>query len=241
MSPQIQSDGCARSMWRRCLASAFRTALACAIVGVATLYGPQAFNRQVAFPAFSYVTVILISTDATLGDTLRGCWLALYATVQGVVPAILSLWLIGPARLTAITTAIVVAVSAFVVALPENTHLISKRIALGQIVIVYIIAFVNGRQTETVMHPIHVAASTALAVVASVLALLLPYPSLACWEVRENCKNYADNASERLKLYVKAFTAEDNTSPKALISKANSLNKPANKLIQIIKSKQYEL
>ncbi|GFP98086.1 hypothetical protein PHJA_001952700 [Phtheirospermum japonicum] len=238
MSPQIQSDGCARSMWRRCLASAFRTALACAIVGVATLYGPQAFNRQVAFPAFSYVTVILISTDATLGDTLRGCWLALYATVQGVVPAILSLWLIGPARLTAITTAIVVAVSAFVVALPENTHLISKRIALGQIVIVYVMAFVNGEQTETVMHPIHVAASTAVGVVASVLALLLPYPSFACWEVRENCKHYNENASERLKLYVKAFTAEDKTYPKALISQAKSLNKPANKFLQSIKSKQ---
>ncbi|KAI3468580.1 hypothetical protein Pfo_025243 [Paulownia fortunei] len=236
-TPEIQSDR-ARAMWRRCLASAFRTALACTIVGVATLYGPKVINRQVAFPAFSYVTVILIVTDATLGDTFRGCWLALYATVQGVCPAILSLWLIGPAKLTTSTTAAVVAISAFVVALPENTHLISKRIALGQIVIVYVIAFINGAQTEPIMHPIHVAASTAVGVVACVLALLFPYPSLACFEVRENCKLYIENASKRLKLFMKAFSEEDKTLPKALISQAKSLNKSGNKLLQRIKSKQ---
>ncbi|KAK6137254.1 hypothetical protein DH2020_029001 [Rehmannia glutinosa] len=238
-TPQIQlSDDRAGAMWRRCLASAFRTAFACAIVGVATLYGPKVLNRQVAFPAFSYVTVILIVTDATLGDTLRGCWLALLATVQGVCPAILGLWLIGPARLTTSTTAALVAVSAFVVALPENTHLISKRIALGQIVIVYIIAFDNGAKTEPVMHPIHVAASTALGAAACVLALLLPLPSLACFEVRENCRLYIENASERLKLFLKAFSAEDKTSPKAFISQAKSLNKSGIKLLQSIKSKQ---
>ncbi|KAK6137253.1 hypothetical protein DH2020_029000 [Rehmannia glutinosa] len=237
-TPQIQSDDRARAMWRRCLASAFRTAFACAIVGVATLYGPRVLNRQVAFPAFSYVTVILIVTDATLGDTLRGCWLALLATVQGVCPAILGLWLIGPARLTASTTAAVVAVSAFVVALPENTHLISKRIALGQIVIVYVIAFDNGGKTEPVMHHVHVAASTAVGAAACVLALLLPLPSLACFEVRENCRLYIENASERLKLFVKAFCAEDKTSPKALISQAKSLNNSGIKLLQSIKSKQ---
>ncbi|KAK6137265.1 hypothetical protein DH2020_028980 [Rehmannia glutinosa] len=225
-------------MWRRCLASAFRTAFACAIVGVATLYGPKLLNRQVAFPAFSYVTVILIVTDATLGDTLRGCWLALLATVQGVCPAILGLWLIGPARLTASTTAAVVAVSAFVVALPENTHLISKRIALGQIVIVYVIAFDNGAKTEPVMHPVHVAASTAVGAAACVLALLLPFPSLACLEVKENYRLYIENASERLKLFLKAFSAKDKTSPKALISHAKSFNKSGIKLLQSIKSKQ---
>lgn len=173
-----------RAMWRTCLASAFRTALACTIVGVATLFGPQYIKKQVAFPAFSYVTVILVVTDATLGDTFRGCWHALYATIQGVCPAILSLWLIGPARLTAGTTAIAVALSAFVVVLPENTHLIAKRIALGQIVIVYVIAYINGGLTETIMHPVHVAASTGLGVFACVLALFFPYPYLACCEVR---------------------------------------------------------
>lgn len=49
---------------------------------------------------------------------------------------------------------------------------------------------------------------------------------------------YIENASERLKLFMKAFSAEDKASPKALISQAKSLNKTANKLLQAIKSKQ---
>ena len=132
------------------------------------------------------MTVILIVTDATLGDALHGCWLALYATVQSVGPALLSLWLIGPAMLTSGTVSLAVALGAFVVVFPEGTHLVAKRIALGQIVIVYVIAFINGVHTEAIMHSLHVAASTAIGVLACVLALLIPYPRLACWEVTDN-------------------------------------------------------
>ncbi|CAN4121029.1 unnamed protein product [Withania somnifera] len=228
----------ARAVWRTCLASAFRTALACSIVGVVTLFGPECFKTQVAFPAFSYVTVILVVTNATLGDTLRSCWLALYAAVQGVCPAMLILWLIGPAGLTASTTAIAVALSALVVVLPENTHLIAKRIALGQLVIVYVIGYINGGKTEPVMHPIHVAASTAVGVMACVLAMLLPYPNLACCEVKEKSRLFMENAAERINLFVKAFSAEDNTSALALISQAKSLVNNGPKLLQTIKSKQ---
>ncbi|CAI9755315.1 unnamed protein product [Fraxinus pennsylvanica] len=237
MASRDESDR-SRAVWRSCLAAAFKTGLACTIVGCTTLYGPEAIRREIAFPAFSYVTVILIVTDATLGDTLRGCWLAFYASFQGVFPAILSLWLIGPSRLTTSTTAALVAVSACLVVLPENTHLISKRIALGQIVIVYVIGFINGMHPEPIMHPIRVAASTALGVVACVLALLFPYRSLACHEVTENCKLFTENASERLKLIVKAFLAEDNKSRQALISQEKSLSVSGTKLLHSIKSKQ---
>lgn len=173
----------ARAIWLDCLESASRTALACIIVGVITLYCPSAVQRHVAFPAFSYVTVILVVTDATLGDTLHGCWMALYATVQTVGPAILSLYLIGPARLTSVTTAVAVGLASYVVALPEGTHLIAKRIALGQIMITYVIGFINGAQTEAIWHPVHVAESTAIGVAACVIAMLLPYPRLASSKV----------------------------------------------------------
>ncbi|KAL3530727.1 hypothetical protein ACH5RR_010049 [Cinchona calisaya] len=234
---QNQSDH-ARAAWKSCIASAFRTALACTIVGCITLFGPKSFKHQIAFPAFSYVTVILIVTDATLGDTLRGCWHAFYASILGICPAILSLWLIGPAWLTPSTTAAAVALSAFVVVLPENSHLISKRIALGQIVIVYVLAFINGSQTEPIMHPIHVLASTFVGVVACVLALLLPYPSLACYEVKKKSKLFTENASERFKLFMKAFSAEDNASAQTLILQAKSLTNTGTKLLRSIKSKQ---
>ncbi|EEF31018.1 conserved hypothetical protein [Ricinus communis] len=227
-----------RAAWRWCLATAFRTGLACTIVGCLTLYGPSFLHQQIAFPAFSYVTVILIVTDATFGDTLHGCWLALYATFQSLGPAMLSLWLIGPARFTSGTISLAVALGAFVVALPEGTHLIAKRIALGQIVIVYVIAFINGVHTQPIMHPLHVAASTAVGVLACMLALLLPYPRLACWEVKENCKLLAENASKRLKLYVKAFAAEDGALALSSISQAKLLASAGTKLLQNIKRYQ---
>ncbi|XVF68728.1 hypothetical protein PTKIN_Ptkin11bG0025000 [Pterospermum kingtungense] len=230
-----QQPSRARVVWRTCLASALRTALACTIVGIVTLYGPPSFQRQVALPAFSYVTVILIVTDATLGDTLHACWLALYASVQSLGPAMLSLWLIGPAKLTNGTTALAVALGGLVVVLPESTHLIAKRIALGQIVLVYVIGFINGEQTEPIMHPVHVAASTAVGVLACVLALLLPYPRLACCEANKNCKLLAENSSERLKLFVKALCAEDKAAASASISQAKLLTAAAAKLLQTIK------
>ncbi|KAJ6895437.1 hypothetical protein NC651_021824 [Populus alba x Populus x berolinensis] len=228
----------ARAVWLRCLASAFRTALACTIVGCTTLYGPASIRHHIAFPAFSYVTVILIVTDATLGDALHGCWLALYATVQSVGPALLSLWLIGPAMLTNGTVSLAVALGAFVVVFPEGTHLVAKRIALGQIVIVYVIAFINGVHTEAIMHSLHVAASTAIGVLACVLALLLPYPRLACWELKLNCERLAENVSERLNLYVKAFCAEDNALALTSISQAKPLALAGAKLLQSIKRYQ---
>ncbi|XP_038717511.1 uncharacterized protein LOC120010750 [Tripterygium wilfordii] len=227
-----------QTLWQTCLVSAYHTALACTIVGCTTLYGPAILTNQIAYPAFSYVTVILVITDATLGDTVRGCWLALYATVISIGPAILSLWLIGPGRLTSGTTALAVTLAAFVVVLPEGTHLIAKRIALGQIVITYVIGFINGPHTEAVMHPVHVAASTGVGVMACVLALVFPYPRLACLEVKQNCKLLADNDSERLKLLVKAFCAEDNILAQESVSQAKYLTVTGTKLLQSIKRYQ---
>ncbi|KAM6577947.1 hypothetical protein CsatB_029784 [Cannabis sativa] len=225
----------ARATLLTCLAAAFRTAIACSIVACTTLYGPESFRSVVRFPAFSYVTVILVVTDATLGDTLRGCWLGLHATVQSLGPAMLSLWLIGPSRFSETVTALAVALGAFVVALPESTHLISKRIALGQIVIVYVVGFINGELDEAVMHPLRVAASTGVGLSACVLALLLPFPRLAFKEVKHNCHLYGENASKRLNNFVKAYTAEDKTTALESISQAKTLAATGTKLIQNIK------
>ncbi|KAL4558251.1 hypothetical protein LXL04_036449 [Taraxacum kok-saghyz] len=239
LTSMLKHNHQSRTLWLSCLSASFRTALACSIVAAATLFGPSALRRQVAFPAFSYVTVILIVTGASLGDTLRGCWDAICATVLTVIPAIIGLWALGPSRLTTALTSVVVGMAAFVVMLPDHkTHLVSKRIALGQIVIIYVVAYDMGGQTDPVMHPVHVAASTAIGVLACVLALLLPYPGLATCQVKKKCKLYADNASERVKLCVNAFCAEDNRSAHAFVSQVKSLAINGNKLLNSIKSKK---
>ncbi|PSR98262.1 P-hydroxybenzoic acid efflux pump subunit AaeB like [Actinidia chinensis var. chinensis] len=131
--------------------------------------------------------------------------------------------------------AVAVAGTAFVVAVPEGTHLMAKRIAFGQIVIVYVGAVIHGENTGVIMHPIHVAASTALGALASVLALLLPYPRLAHFEVRKLCGMYTQNAAQRISLFVKAFSAQNNTIALEAIFQVNIFAETAAKLLHNIK------
>jgi hypothetical protein len=172
-----------RELWIERLGSALRTILACSIVGCTTLYGPVTLQRLLAYPAFSYVTTVLIVSDATLGDTLRCFWHTFYATLQVTILSAIGLWLVGPARFTNGLAAAAVALSAFAVALPESTHLMTKRLAFGQIVIVYVGVAIQGAETEVIEHLIRVASSAALGAMASVLAMFFPYPRLAYNEV----------------------------------------------------------
>ncbi|KAF7144205.1 hypothetical protein RHSIM_Rhsim05G0189900 [Rhododendron simsii] len=241
----------ARVVWRTRLGSAFRTALACAVVGCATLYGPEPLRNQLQFPAYAYLTTILIVSDATLGDSVKGCWHALLATAQVLPASVLSLWLIGPEHFSAAIAAAAMAAGAFMVAVPEWSHLMTKRIAFGQFVIVYVGAVVYGKEAGDVMHPIHVAASTALGALASVLAMLLPYPRLAYAESSVKTKSlykrysdlmvnklsrlYTQNASERISLLMKAFSAQNTTIALETISQAKPLQETGAKLLQRIK------
>ncbi|KAL5549998.1 hypothetical protein UlMin_000174 [Ulmus minor] len=223
-----------RAIWRVRLVSALRTVIACSIVGCTTLYGPAPLRRVLTYPSVSYVTAILIVSEATLGDTLRGFCQALYATVQVLFPSWLSLWIIGPARFTRELAAVAVAISTFVVALPESTPLLTKRLAFGQMVIVYVGTVVHGSSTGSFMHPIHVASSTTLGALASVLAVLLPFPRLAYREVRKACRLYAENASQRLSLVVEAISAQHTSTTHDLIAQQKYLSQTGLKLVQTV-------
>nr|XP_011466590.1 PREDICTED: uncharacterized protein LOC101293996 isoform X1 [Fragaria vesca subsp. vesca] len=184
MSPGSGTTGWTCMLWRVRLHSAFRTILACSMIYLTTLYAPKTLKQLVAYPAYSYLTTILtVSADSTLGDALKGFWHALYACAQVLTLSIFSLQLIGPAHFTShVIAALAVAVSAFVVALPEGTDLMCKRIAFGQIVIVYVGTAVHSSTSQpnhdqydmVLTHPIQVASSTVLGALASVLAMLFP-------------------------------------------------------------------
>jgi len=165
-------------VWRTRVGSALRTTLACTIAGCTYLYGPAPLRRYLTYPAFTYSTTLLIVSDATLGDTLRGCWHVLCASIQVMILSLLALHLVGPQNFTSLVAALAMAVSAFLVALPvESTHLVTKQIAFGQLVNVYVRTVIDGAEEKVAMHTIHVVCSTALGAVAAVLAMLLPCPS----------------------------------------------------------------
>ena len=175
-----------RKMLRSRLGSGLRTAFACLIVGLTTVYGPTSLRRHLPFPAFAYVTAVLIAGEATTGDSLRGAVHSLYGIMLSMLPTILSLMTFGHRNFSVMTTTMAVVLGSFVVTLPESTSLITKRIALGHIVLVYVEVYKRGIVGGAVLHPGHAAASTSVGVVAAVLAVLLPYPRLASREVMIN-------------------------------------------------------
>lgn len=183
MGLKVVAQSHAGAIWRERLGSAFRTAIACTIIGCTALYGPDQVRHQIQYPSVAYVTAILIVSDATLGITLRGSWYAFCATVLVVPSTILCLWTVGPDRFTEVGASVAVAISSFLVAVPECLPLLTKRIGFAQLVIIYVGAVVRGPDAGPVTHPVHIAACTALGASASVLALILPYPRLAVNEV----------------------------------------------------------
>ncbi|KHN33399.1 hypothetical protein glysoja_005441 [Glycine soja] len=105
--------------------------------------------------------VPLICVPNSPSVTIVGDAFRVYATLQIIRPAILSLWAVGPGRLSKATTG-----------RWRSPHML-----------VYVVAYANGVRTDPIMHPISLAASTALGVFACVFALLLPYPRLASSQV----------------------------------------------------------
>ncbi|XP_038882782.1 uncharacterized protein LOC120073933 isoform X2 [Benincasa hispida] len=226
-------------VWRMRLGLALRAALACAIVGVVTIFGPAPVRRLLAFSAFSYVTTIsiVLSDAVSVGDAVRGVWHVMWAVVSVVVLSVPCLWLIGPGRFTgAASAALAVIVSAFVVALPERTHLLTKRIAFGQLVIVYVGTVIHGGQISFVMHPIRVASSTAAGALAAVAAMMLPFPRLAFFQIRKLSRGYCENGCERIGAMVEGVGAKSKAEAIALMVEAKSLSTNGTKLLQSIKA-----
>ncbi|XP_059295354.1 uncharacterized protein LOC132048671 [Lycium ferocissimum] len=226
-------------MWRMRLHSALRTVLAYSIIGCSTLYGPPWLQKLAAFPAFSYVTATLITSDSTLGDTLSGCWHAIFATVQTMPLSMLCIWIGAKANgsdsLSPVASALALVVCSLLVALIEYTHIRCKKVAFGQLVLVFADGVIRGVHTSAVVHPLRVAYSTVLGIVASLLALSLPYPRLAYFEVRKLHQLYAENLKERVEVYSRAITSQDNVIAVELLSKANHLAQTGAKLLQTIK------
>ncbi|CAN6576386.1 unnamed protein product [Malus baccata var. baccata] len=245
------------AVWFLRLRAAFQTILACTIVYTTTLYGPQPLRRLVAYPGYSYLTTILILSDATLGEALRGFWHTLYGCIQVLILTLLSLRLIGPAHLSYFVSALAVALCTFVVALPGSTHLMSKRIAFGQIVIVYVGTAIHCAEADelVLMRPIQVCLSTVLGASASVGAMLFPNlffyrkpslaavlsPYLAYHEVRQMCQKYAENARKRFNFYLDAILSQDSSAALDFILQAKPLAEAGEKLLRSIEHKQEAL
>ncbi|KAL9275787.1 hypothetical protein AKJ16_DCAP23445 [Drosera capensis] len=226
-------------VWKQKLFAAIRIALAYLIVGCATVYTQQEIRKYVAYPSFSYMTATLIVWETTLGDTLRGTWHAFIGTCLVTGATVMSIWLVRlQDPLSPILAAVLVGLGTFVVALPRFIPLLSKRIALCGLVLVYVGTCNGTPETGIMMRPLYVAASTGLGAVASILAMLLPFPHLATLEVRHKCKSFVQNATTRMNLFIKAMVAEESSDALELAAEARILKASAAKLMKNIKQCQ---
>ncbi|RDX82086.1 hypothetical protein CR513_37168, partial [Mucuna pruriens] len=223
-------------VWRGRLCSALRTTLACSIVGCTSLYGPAPLRRYLEFPSFTYATTVLIVSEATLGDALRGCWRVLCSNIQVMVLSLLSLRFIGPRNFSNEVAALAMAASTFLVALPESTHLVTKQLAFGQLVNVYVSTVVDDGRSGLPMHTLHVICSTAFGALASLIAILLPYPRLAYYQARKFYGLYAENACERFNCNIEAISAPDKSTAVGFFTQAKFLCTTGAKLLQSIRS-----
>uniref|UniRef100_M1DGC7 P-type trefoil n=1 Tax=Solanum tuberosum TaxID=4113 RepID=M1DGC7_SOLTU len=167
-----------RIIWWMQLHSAIRTVVAYSIIGCSTLYGPPWLKKFATFPAFAYVTATLVTSESTLGDTLSGCWDAILAMVQTMPLSMLGVWIAttnGRNRLSPIASSLALGVTSLLVAIVECTHIRCKKIAFGQLVLVFADGVIRGVHTSVFVHPLHVACSTVLGIVVSLLAFSLPY------------------------------------------------------------------
>ncbi|XP_049358736.1 uncharacterized protein LOC125823398 [Solanum verrucosum] len=227
-----------RIMWRMRLHSAIRTVVAYSIIGCSTLYGPPWLKKLVTFPAFAYVTATLVTSESTLGDTLSGSWHAILAMVQTMPLSMLGVWIAidsGRNTLSPVASTLALGVTSLLVGIVECTHIRCKKIAFGQLVLVFADGVIRGVHTSVFVHPLRVACSTVLGIVASLLAFLLPYPKLAYFEVRKLHQLYGEISKERVEIYSRAITSQDNLIAVELLSKAKILSQTGAKLLQSIK------
>ncbi|XP_022143874.1 uncharacterized protein LOC111013682 [Momordica charantia] len=225
-------------LWRIRLGSAVRAAVACSIVGGVTLFGPAPVRQMLTFSAFSYVTAIstVLSDAVTFGHAVRAGFHVACAVALVLVSSVPCLWLIGPARFDRWAASLAVAVSGFVVALLERAHLLTKRIAFGQLVIVYVGTVINGGETSFFMHPLRVASSTAAGAIAAAVAMIIPYPRLSSCQMKTLGKVYRENVCERVGILVQVFGAKSKAEAATSIAEVKSLSTMGTKLLHMIKT-----
>lgn len=216
--------------WKSRLSAAFRTGLACLMVGV-ILHVGSTHVQWVTFPIFGYVIAVTVAGESTVGKAMQDALAIALGTIQGVGMNLAMLQILPPARsFRNIGVSIAcISISAFFIVLPKatpTTNILHKRIMLAHSAIIYITALVQREHMDKVFFPLRLASTTIVGATCGMLALL-PFPHLAIFQVQSQTKLSAQISSERLKVLVDAFCAIDTMRASAFNLQAKALAKIA--------------
>lgn len=226
--------------WRTRLAAAFRTAFGCFLAGVVL----QLSNMHVqwsTFPIFAYVMAVTIVGESTFGKALQDTAGVLMGTIEGVGMAMLVLQLAGPERITLGVAILCISLSSLIIVYPQNTLIISKRVSLAHSAILYVTASIKRGHMDIVSFPLQLAGTTMVGAISGMLALLLPFPHLAMFQVQSQVKLSTRIISKRLRIMVDAFCINDMVKGLSLNLQAKSLAKIGSTVDAEIISKESDL
>lgn len=213
-----------RTFWRSRLGAAFRTGWACFIAGL-TLQLSNMLVDWVTFPVFCYVIAVTVVGEATFGKALEDAAGVIRGTIQGIGMTILVMQLLSPEKISIGVAVACISVSSFIITYPRNAHLLSKRVALAHSGIIYITAVVQKEKMDEILFPLKLAGTTVMGAVCAVVALSVPFPRLAVFQVHSQSKLSARIASQHLRVMVDAFCSTKFSRASALNLQARSLEK----------------
>lgn len=236
LKPSMHED----VFWRTRLSVAFRTAFGCILAGLVLQLGTM-HVQWATFPVFAYVMAITVVGESTFGKALQDTAGILVGTIQGIGMAMLILQIIGAQRITLGVSIVCISLSSFVIVYPQKTRIVSKRVALAHSAILYITASIQKEAMDTVYFPLKLAGTTMVGATSGMIALLLPFPHLAMFQVQSQVKLSTRIISERLRIMVDAFCVNDVIKGLSLNLQARSLAKIGSTVDAEIISKESDL
>ncbi|KAL3701119.1 hypothetical protein R1sor_019141 [Riccia sorocarpa] len=214
-----------------------RTGLGVLIVGMLFQY-VRSLKQLVMFSTFTPVMTICVC-DSTVGKAVRNFISVGFVSLFNTFAAIIVYQFLRPPIPNGVAIGCIGFFS-FIVSYPSSLWLLSRKIGLAQVSILYVTAQVDPNM-NTVIVPFKLLLSTTLGSAVGVVTLILPWPRLSVWEVLRIGKSTARSTSELMKAAVSAFSAPDEGSFSAIVLHAKMLRKAALESLEELTEKQPEI
>ncbi|KAL2650532.1 hypothetical protein R1flu_018660 [Riccia fluitans] len=214
-----------------------RTGLGVLVVGM-LLHYVKGLKKLVMFATFTPVMTICVC-DSTVGKAVRNFITVGFLSLFNTAAAIIVYRFLRPPIPHGAAVGCI-GLFSFVISYPTSLWLLSRKIGLAQVAILYVTAQVDP-DMDTIMVPLKLLLSTMLGSAVGVVTLILPWPRLSVWEVLRIGKSTARSTSELMKAAVSAFSAPDEGSFSATVLHAKMLRKAALESLEELTEKQPEI
>ncbi|BFI38620.1 hypothetical protein MPTK2_6g90350P [Marchantia polymorpha subsp. ruderalis] len=204
---------------------ALRSGWACLFAGCVVQFGSP-MNHWLAIPFFSLVICLNI-IDSSIGAVLRTSVSVVVGMLEAMTAGTL-LYLILGTDMSLVLTIFCVFVCSFCVAYPTRLvgQEMARKVSLALIGIIFTGAY-NGMNDGSLLFLVRLMCTTMFGVFCALLAVCIPVPGLAFWEVRDSAKSTVKGASKLYRTLTEAFCAKEVSKMSSIFLHAKFLAKTA--------------